>query len=130
MKYGLIPEFVGRLPVVSVLDPLDVEMTMEILTRPKNAVARQFQRLFGMDEIELVFTDGARRAIAEQAITLKTGARGLRTVVEDLLLDVMYEAPSRDDIVKCVISEETVTGHEPPLLVTKSGQEIAGRRRG
>ena len=125
LKYGLIPEFVGRLPVVSVLDPLDVEMTMEILTRPKNAVARQFQRLFGMDEIELVFTDGARRAIAEQAITLKTGARGLRTVVEDLLLDVMYEAPSRDDIVKCVISEETVTGHEPPLLVTKSGQEIA-----
>ena len=125
LQYGLIPEFVGRLPVVSVLDPLDVEMTMEILTRPKNAVARQFQRLFGMDEIELVFTEGARRAIAEKAITLKTGARGLRTVIEDILLDVMYEAPSRDDIVKCVVSEETVTGHKPPLLVTASGQEIA-----
>ena len=125
LSYGLIPEFVGRLPVVSVLDPLDVEMTMEILTRPKNAVARQFQRLFGMDEIELIFTEGARRAIAEQAITLKIGARGLRTVVEEILLDVMYEAPSRDDIVKCVVSAETVTGHKPPLLVTKSGQEIA-----
>ena len=96
LQYGLIPEFVGRLPVVSVLDPLDVEMTMEILTRPKNAVARQFQRLFGMDEIELVFTEGARRAIAEKAITLKTGARGLRTVIEDILLDVMYEAPPRE----------------------------------
>ena len=124
LQYGLIPEFVGRLPVVSVLEPFDVDMMMEILTRPKNAIARQFQRLFSLDDIELIFTEDARRAISEQAIGMKTGARGLRTVVEDLLLDVMYEAPSRDDIVKCVVSGETVSGHRRPLLVTRSGEEI------
>ena len=124
LKFGLIPEFVGRLPVVSTLEPLDVETMKAIMTKPKNAVAKQFVRLFALDDIELVFTDGALQAIAEEAITHKTGARGLRTVVEDLLLDVMYETPSRRDVVKCVVSAETVRGRKPPLLVTKSDKDI------
>ncbi len=124
LQFGLIPEFVGRLPVVSTLDPLDVDMMMQILTRPKNAIAKQFQRMFHLDNVELVFTDEALRAIAEESILMKTGARGLRTVVEDLLLDVMFDVPSRKDIVKCVVSEETVKHRKRPLLVTKSGQTL------
>ena len=124
LQFGLIPEFVGRLPVVSVLEPLDVETMISILTVPKNAIAKQFQRLFAMDDIELVFTDDALRAIAEEAIKQKTGARGLRTVVEDLLLDVMYEAPSLPDIRKCVVSKDTVVSRRRPLLVTESGQAL------
>ena len=124
LQFGLIPEFVGRLPVVSVLDPLDVDTMVSILTKPKNAVARQFQRLFQMDDTELVFTDDALRLIAEEAIEQKTGARGLRTVVEGLLLDVMYEAPSNPDIRKCVVSAETVRNRARPLLVTESDQVV------
>ena len=124
LQFGLIPEFVGRLPVVSVLDPLDVDTMVSILTKPKNAVARQFQRLFQMDNTELVFTDDALRLIAEEAIEQKTGARGLRTVVEGLLLDVMFEAPSNPDIRKCVVSAETVRNHVRPLLVTESEQVV------
>ena len=124
LQFGLIPEFVGRLPVVSVLDPLDVDTMMSILTKPKNAVARQFQRLFQMDDMELVFTDDALRLIAEEAMEQKTGARGLRTVVEGLLLDVMYEAPSNPDIRKCVVSAETVRNRARPLLVTESEQVV------
>ena len=124
LRYGLIPEFVGRLPVVSVLDPLDVETMVSILTKPKNAIAKQFQRLFKMDDVELVFTDDALQAIAEDAIKQKTGARGLRTVVEELLLDVMYDAPSMPEIRKCVVSAETVRNRTRPLLVTESGQVV------
>ena len=125
LQFGLIPEFVGRLPVLSVLDPLDVDTMVAILTQPKNAVARQFERLFALDNMELVFTDEALQEVAQQALKLKTGARGLRTVVEELLLDVMYEAPTRQDIVKCVVSGETVRSHKRPLLVTKAGEELA-----
>ena len=124
LQYGLIPEFVGRLPVVSVLDPLDVETMVSILTEPKNAIAKQFQRLFGMDDVELVFTDDALQAVAEAAIEQKTGARGLRTVVEELLLDVMYDAPSMPEIRKCVVSAETVRNRTRPLLVTESGAVV------
>ena len=124
LKFGLIPEFVGRLPVVSTLDALDVETMVQILTKPKNAVARQFERLFALDNVELSFTDDALQEIAEAAIKQKTGARGLRTVVEEILLDVMYETPSRDDIRKCVVSAECVISHTRPLLVTESGQVI------
>ena len=121
LQFGLIPEFVGRLPVVSTLDPLDVETMIAILTKPKNAVAKQYQRLFEIDDVELVFTDDAYVAIAEAAMGQKTGARGLRTVVEELLLDVMYEIPSRPDIRKCVVSADCVTRRTRPLLVTESG---------
>ncbi len=124
LRYGLIPEFVGRLPVVSVLDPLDLDTMVSILTKPKNAVARQFQRLFAMDDTELVFTDDALTAIAEEAIKQRTGARGLRTVVEEILLDVMYDAPSNPDIRKCVVSADTVRNRRRPLLVAESGQAV------
>ena len=124
LQFGLIPEFVGRLPVLSTLDPLDVEMMIAILTQPKNAVARQFQRLFGLDGVELSFTDDALTAIAERALAQKTGARGLRTVLEETLLDVMFDIPSRPDIKKCVVSVETVTNRQRPLLLTASGSQV------
>ncbi len=124
LQFGLIPEFVGRLPVVSTLDPLDVDMMVAILTQPKNAVVRQFERLFALDHCELSFTDEALVAIAERAIMQKTGARGLRTVLEETLLDVMYEIPSRDDIQKCVVSAESVLNRQRPLLLTAAGRAI------
>nr|HRC62171.1 ATP-dependent Clp protease ATP-binding subunit ClpX [Dehalococcoidia bacterium] len=124
LQFGLIPEFVGRLPVVSTLDPLDVDTMVAIFTQPKNAVAKQFQRLFAIDDVELVFTDDALRAIAEAALSQKTGARGLRTVVEDILLDVMFEMPSRAEIRKCVVSADCVTRNRRPLLLTEGGQAL------
>jgi len=126
LQYGLIPEFVGRLPILSTLDALTVDMMMDILVRPKSAIIRQFQRLFTMDSMELVFTEDALRAIAEEALGQKTGARGLRTVVEDVLLEVMFEAPSRTDIAKCIVTTDTVKSRRHPLLVTKSGQVLNG----
>jgi ATP-dependent Clp protease ATP-binding subunit ClpX len=124
LQFGLIPEFVGRLPVLSTLDPLNVEMMIAILTQPKNAVARQFQRLFGLDGVELSFTDDALTAVAERALAQKTGARGLRTVLEETLLDVMFDIPSRPDIKKCVVSAETVLNRQRPLLLTASGSQV------
>ena len=97
---------------------------VRILTEPKNAVARQFQRFFGLDNVELAFTQDAYDAIAAEAMAHKTGARGLRTVLEDTLLDVMYEIPSRRDVTKCVVSAETVSKRKRPLLLTQSGQSI------
>ncbi len=126
LQYGLIPEFVGRLPIISTLDALTADMMVDILIRPKNAIVRQFERLFEMDSMELVFTDDALRAIAEEALQQKTGARGLRTVVEDTLLEVMFEAPSRSDIAKCIVTADTVAGRRQPLLVTASGQVLNG----
>jgi ATP-dependent Clp protease ATP-binding subunit ClpX len=125
LSYGLIPEFVGRLPMVVGLESLSKETLIRILQEPKNAVLRQFQRFFSLDGVELVFTQDALEAIADEAITHKTGARGLRTVLEDTLLDVMYEVPSRTDVQKCIVSEETIRNRQRPLLVTSSGQEIA-----
>jgi ATP-dependent Clp protease ATP-binding subunit ClpX len=124
LQYGLIPEFVGRLPVVSTLDPLDVEVMLAILTQPKNAVARQFQRLFALDDCELVFTDDACVAIAERALAQRIGARGLRTVLEEILLDVMFDVPSHSDVKKCIVSAETVNNHVPPLLLTAAGTAV------
>ena len=124
LQYGLIPEFVGRLPMVVSLESLDADALVRILTEPKNALARQFQRFFGLDNVELAFTEDGLRACAELAIQHKTGARGLRTVLEDTLMDVMYEIPSRTDVKKCVISGETIRNHQRPLLLTRSGQHI------
>jgi ATP-dependent Clp protease ATP-binding subunit ClpX len=125
LSYGLIPEFVGRLPLVVGLESLSKEILIRILQEPKNAVLRQFQRFFALDGVELVFTQDALESIADEAITHKTGARGLRTVLEDTLLDVMYEVPSRTDVQKCIVSAETIRNRQRPLLVTASGQEIA-----
>jgi len=124
MKYGMIPELVGRLPVVISVDPLTKQDLIEILTRPKNAVIKQFQRLLALDNVELVFTEEALATAAEEAIKHEAGARGLRTIIERALLDVMYEIPSRRDVKKCVISAETILGKAPPLLLTQSERPI------
>ncbi|MCC7363245.1 MAG: ATP-dependent Clp protease ATP-binding subunit ClpX [Dehalococcoidia bacterium] len=124
LEFGLIPEFVGRLPMVVGLSSLDEDSLIRILTEPKNALMKQYQRYFAMDGVELVFTDDAMRAIAQGAIRHKTGARGLRTVLEDVLMEVMYEIPSRGDVRKCVVSAESVTNGVRPLLLTRGGQAI------
>ena len=117
IKYGLIPEFVGRLPVITSVDELDKEALIEVLTKPKNALIKQFQKVFELDNVELSFTAGALDSIADLAMNRKTGARGLRSILEDTLLDVMYESPSREDIQKIVISKETVIDKLPPKMV-------------
>ena len=120
LAYGMIPEFVGRLPVIVSLEPLDKNALMAILTRPKNAVVKQYQRLFSLDGVELVFTPDALEAAAEETMKRKTGARGLRTIIEQALLDVMYEIPSRPDIVRCVVNGDTILRKTPPLLLTRA----------
>jgi ATP-dependent Clp protease ATP-binding subunit ClpX len=124
LQYGLIPEFVGRLPMVVSLESLDADALVRILTEPKNALSRQFQRFFSLDNVELTFTDDGLKACAEEAIRHKTGARGLRTVLEDTLMEVMYEIPSRTDIKKCVVSGDTIRNRKRPLLLTRSGQSV------
>jgi len=120
LKYGLIPEFVGRLPVVVTLSALTAEDLVRVLTEPKNAITRQFKRFLGLDKVELVFTDGALTAAAAAALSRKTGARALRTIVEESLLEVMYDIPDRTEIRKCIITEETIRDGRPPLLLTKT----------
>ncbi|HID97284.1 MAG TPA: ATP-dependent Clp protease ATP-binding subunit ClpX [Thermodesulfobacteriaceae bacterium] len=117
IKYGLIPEFVGRIPVMATLEELDEEALVKILQEPKNALVKQFQQLFAMDGIELHFTDGAISAIAHEAIKRKTGARGLRAILEDAMLDVMYELPSREGVKECVISEDVILNNSEPILL-------------
>ena len=116
LKYGLIPEFVGRLPVVVTLHSLDKNALVSILTEPKNALVKQYQKLLAMDGVELKFTPDALEAIADKAIECKTGARGLRAILEETMLDVMYEIPSREDVGLCTITKECVTENKPPLL--------------
>ena len=124
LQYGLIPEFVGRLPLVVSLESLQKDDLVRILTEPKNALVKQFQRFFALDSVELVMTPEALESCAEEAIRHRTGARGLRTVLEDTLLDVMYEIPSRGDIKKCVVSADTILGRARPLMLTRSGQVV------
>ena len=118
LSYGLIPEFIGRLPVVSAVHQLQREDLVQILTEPKNALVKQYQRLFGYDNIELVFTDDALWEISDKALERETGARGLRSIIEAALLDVMFELPSRNDVVKCAITKETIAKELKPTLVT------------
>lgn len=119
LKFGLIPEFIGRLPIIGSLEPLDQEALIDILTKPKNALVKQYKRLFKMDDVELEFEEEALEAIAVKAMERKTGARGLRSILETIMLDVMFELPSRDDIKKCIITKETVEHEEgrPKLLL-------------
>jgi ATP-dependent Clp protease ATP-binding subunit ClpX len=116
LKYGLIPEFVGRLPIVVALDALDDAALIQILTEPKNALVKQFQKLFEMDSIELSFEDDALQAISKQAIVRNTGARGLRAIIEKLMLNLMYEMPSRSDIKRCLITKNMIENNEEPVL--------------
>ncbi|MCC6953780.1 MAG: ATP-dependent Clp protease ATP-binding subunit ClpX [Deltaproteobacteria bacterium] len=125
LKFGLIPEFVGRLPIVAVLGELTEEALMEILVGPKNALVKQYQRLFEMEGVRLKFTDESLRAISKRAQTRKLGARGLRSIIEDTMLDLMFDIPSQGDIKEVVISEETITRGEHPLVVFEHKAETA-----
>jgi len=118
LKFGLIPEFVGRLPIIVTLDALDEDALVKILQEPKNALVKQYQKLLQMDNIDLEFKDDAVRAIAKEALKRNTGARGLRAIIEDIMLDVMYDIPSRTDVSKCVVTKDVVAKKEEPLLVT------------
>src|SRR5690606_12260115 len=117
LKYGLIPEFVGRLPIVVALDALDIDALVRILVEPKNALVKQYKKIFELDGVELEFDEEALRLIAHKAMERKTGARGLRSIVEEILLDVMYELPSMSDVKRCIITKETVEGLEKPRLI-------------
>jgi ATP-dependent Clp protease ATP-binding subunit ClpX len=124
LKYGLIPEFVGRLPVTVALDQLTRDELMQILTQPRNAVVKQYQKFFNLDKVELIFTDDALEATAKQAEERKTGARGLRTTIEEILLEVMYEIPSLDNVRKCVVDANVINNRTRPLLMSVTEQEI------
>src|SRR5579884_27296 len=116
LQYGLIPEFVGRLPVIVGLEPLDKETMIRILTEPKNAIIKQYKKFFELDKVELIFTQEALEQTAVAALAQKTGARGLRTIVEDTLLDIMYDIPSRQDIKSCTVTDRVILKHEGPIL--------------
>lgn len=125
LHFGLIPEFIGRLPVTATLEELDEDALVKILTEPKNALVKQYQKLFEFDDVRLRFTDGALRAVARKALDQKSGARGLRAILENAMLDLMYELPSRNDVEECVVNEEVIQKGAEPLLVFKQEAESA-----
>ncbi|QLE84976.1 MULTISPECIES: ATP-dependent protease ATP-binding subunit ClpX [Shewanella] len=125
VKYGLIPEFIGRLPVLATLAELDADALIQILSQPKNALTKQFAALFEMEDVELEFREDALKAIAQKAMTRKTGARGLRSIVEGILLDIMYDLPSTDNVAKVVIDESVVNGESSPILIYETNDNQA-----
>ena len=124
LKFGLIPEFIGRLPIMAALEKLTEDDLVHILTQPKNALVKQYKKLLELDGVELVFEDDALRSIAKKALERNTGARGLRSIIENIMLDIMFDIPSRDEIVKCVITDNTVNGIGAPLLFDEDGKQI------
>jgi len=124
-RFGMIPEFIGRVPVLSTLDELDEAALVDILTRPKNALIKQYQRLFEMESVKLKFTEGSLKLIAQEALTRKAGARGLRAILEDIMLDVMYDLPSKTNVKECIVSEEVVLRKRDPILVYENEAEWA-----
>ena len=120
MKFGMIPEFMGRLPILVSCDELDTDALTKVLWQPKNALAKQYQRLFELEGVKLSFTDEALRAIAEEAKRRKSGARGLRAIVEEVMLDVMYEIPSMTGVKECVVTRDVVVKRERPELIRDS----------
>jgi ATP-dependent Clp protease ATP-binding subunit ClpX len=125
LKYGLIPEFIGRLPIIATLEELDEDILVEILKKPRNAISKQYKKLFELENVKLTFTEGALRGIARDAIKKKTGARGLRSIMEKVMLDVMYELPSISNVKECVVSEEVIMSQEKPILIYEEEAEIA-----
>ena len=125
LKYGLIPEFVGRLPILATLEEADVNTLKQIFTEPKNAIMKQFAKIFELENVTLKFTDGAINAVATKAIKRESGARGLRAIVEDIMMDLMFRIPSREDVIEVIITEETVMNGETPLLILKPKEKIA-----
>ena len=130
LKYGLIPEFVGRMPIIVTLENLDENALVRILTEPKNALTRQYQRLFELDGVDLTFDDAALHDVAQKAIERKTGARGLRAILEDVMLDIMFDIPSKEDITACRITEQTINKDAPPLLTegAKADKKAAAKK--
>lgn len=127
-KFGLIPEFIGRLPVICSLEQLTEDALIEILTKPKNAIIKQFQKLFEFEDVSLKFTDGALRAVVKEAIARKTGARGLRAILEESMLEIMYEVPSQDTVKEVVITEELIVNGAQPIMVYKTADEIKAEK--
>jgi ATP-dependent Clp protease ATP-binding subunit ClpX len=125
LKYGLIPEFIGRLPITATLEELAEDVLVEILKKPRNAIVKQYKKLFELENVKLTFTEGAVRGIAREAMKKKTGARGLRSIMEKVMLDVMYELPSIANVKECVVSEEVINSHEKPILIYEEEAEIA-----
>jgi ATP-dependent Clp protease ATP-binding subunit ClpX len=125
LKYGLIPEFIGRLPVIATLTDLDEAALIKILSAPKNALVKQYQKLFSLDNVKLKFSEGALAAVAKKAIERKAGARGLRSILEDVMLDIMYEIPSKREVSECVVNEEAIHKREKPLIVYHKKAESA-----
>lgn len=128
LRFGLIPEFIGRLPVIASLEQLDEDALIEILTKPKNALVKQYQKMLELDDVELKFEEDALNEIAKKAIERKTGARGLRSIIEGIMLDVMFDLPSRDDITECIITKETVLNNSIPKLVLNDGTVLEERK--
>jgi ATP-dependent Clp protease ATP-binding subunit ClpX len=129
VNYGLIPEFIGRLPVMSAVHQLSRDDLITILTEPRNALVKQFQRFFSFDGIELVFSDDSLTSVADRALERETGARGLRSIIEEILLEVQFELPSRRDVKKCVVTRETVDKGMPPTLVTEAVSDDGEQRQ-
>ncbi|HNQ63575.1 MAG TPA: ATP-dependent Clp protease ATP-binding subunit ClpX [Syntrophorhabdaceae bacterium] len=125
LKYGLIPEFIGRLPIIATLNELDENALVEILKRPRNAIIKQYKKLFELENVKLTFTEGAIRAISREAMKRKTGARGLRSILEKIMLDVMYEIPNISNVKECVLNEEVIVNHERPIFIYEEEAEIA-----
>jgi len=125
LKFGLIPEFIGRLPVIATLNELSIDALLDILKKPRNALVKQYQKLFEFENVKLRFTEEALMAIAKEAIKRKSGARGLCAIMENTMLDVMYEIPSQSNIRECIISEEVVLHHESPILLYEKEVEVA-----
>src|SRR6188472_1537628 len=126
IKYGLIPEFVGRLPVVATLEELDEVALIQILTQPKNALLKQFQKMFSMEGVELEVREGALKSVARRALERKTGARGLRSILEHTLLNTMFDLPSMENVIKVVVDENTISSDAPPLLIYADQPKVAG----
>ena len=123
LKFGLIPEFVGRLPIIATLQELDKQALIDIVTKPKNALVKQYKKLFEMDNVELEFEPEALEVIVDKAIERKTGARGLRSIIEEIMRDIMYEIPSNPKIERCIVTKETVLNGEPPKIVINNARE-------
>ena len=124
LKIGLIPEFIGRLPIIATLEDLDHNALVRVLTEPRNAIIRQYQKLFALEKVTLRFTDSAVNAIAKKAVTRKTGARGLRAILEEVMLELMYDIPSQTDIQECIVNEDVITGRSKPILIYSNEQNI------
>ena len=129
LKYGLIPEFIGRLPIIATLKDLDKEALIKIATEPKNALVKQYQKLLEMDDVELEFSQDALEAIVDKAIERKTGARGLRSIIEEIMRDIMFDVPSTPDIAKCIITKETVLDKKPPELIIREKTEESQKNK-